>query len=137
MQPQTTNSLSIHSSKSSNSLPVKIDDYILTKVIGKGQYGIVYQAYDYKSKANFALKQIDKALVHQDEKIFSLFNDEINITRSIRHKNVIHLYKVFETSDDYFLVYDFCERGGLFIVGIYYLYFWDCHFETQRLQILL
>jgi serine/threonine-protein kinase ULK/ATG1 len=95
-------------------LPMKLNNYILTKEIGSGSYGVVYQAFDQNSKASYALKKVNKKSIYKHQKLKKLFNDEIDITSTIKHANIIHLFEVLETTDDFFLVYDFCELGNAY-----------------------
>ena len=94
--------------------PWTLGKYFITNILGSGSFGIVYSAYDTVSKSKFALKQLKKSQINKTERNQRLFQDEVDITSTIRHRNVVHLHEVYETPNHLYLVYDLCEKGTLF-----------------------
>lgn len=92
-------------------LPVKIDKYILQEEIGGGTYGTVYRAQHVENYQYFAVKQVSINSIQSHKKLQMLFEDEVDITSTINHKNIIHLFHLLKTETDYLLVYEYCEQG--------------------------
>jgi serine/threonine protein kinase len=40
-----------------------INDFILGKNLGEGKFGVVYQAYDKRTKSIYALKKVPKEMI--------------------------------------------------------------------------
>jgi serine/threonine protein kinase len=95
-------------------LPFKVKEFIFQKVIGEGSFGKIYMAQDENTFAFYAIKRIFKK-IFTNSQIKQLFRDEVSITGTIYHKNIIHLYKMLESNDSFFLVFDYCEMGRLII----------------------
>ena len=60
----------------------------------------------------FAVKKVSKGLAKQ-EKVKKYFNNEIFILRNINHPNTIKLYDIKQTLNNFYLVFDLCNGGGL------------------------
>lgn len=91
----------------------KVGDYLLVSEIGKGQFGVVYKAKHSSTDEIFAVKTVEKKSVNTNPKLKSLFNTEISIMSKIKHPNVLHLHEYLETSNNYYLVLDFCSSGDM------------------------
>lgn len=89
-----------------------VEDLTLLENIGKGSFGEVYITKKKNSKQIFATKKVPKSLVLQD-KIKRYFNNEIFILKNIDHPNIIRLYEIKQTINNFYLVFDFCNGGGL------------------------
>lgn len=42
-----------------------------------------------------------------------LVTKEVNIIKGIEHPNIVHLFETFETSNNFYLVFEYCEKGDL------------------------
>lgn len=73
---------------------------------------MVYKAVKMEDHSKYAIKRIKIEEVTKSSSRSELFSNEVRITRKINHKNVIKLRKVIESSDYYYLVYDFCQKGA-------------------------
>lgn len=80
--------------------------------IGKGSFGEVFLTIRKNSNQLFATKKVKKSLVLQ-EKIKRYFNNEIFILKNIEHSNIIKLYEIKQTVNNFYLVFDFCNGGTL------------------------
>ena len=60
----------------------------------------------------FAVKKVSKSLVLQD-KVKKYFNNEIYILKQVNHPNIIKLYEIKQTLNNFYLVFDLCNGGGL------------------------
>ena len=94
----------------SNSMVV--EDYILKKCIGKGSFGEVYYTVKEGTGEEFATKKMSKELVLQ-EKVKKYFNNEIFILKNVNHKNIIKLYDIKQTTNNFYLVTEYCNGGSL------------------------
>ena len=75
---------------------------------GSGTYGKVVRAVHITTGESFAIKIIAKASLRPSESSpldTAMLERELNITRQIRHPNVIHLEDWFETSSKVYLVF--------------------------------
>ena len=89
-----------------------IGDLTLTKKIGKGSFGEVFLTSKKGTDQMFAVKKVSKSLVLQD-KVKKYFNNEIYILKQVNHPNIIKLYEIKQTLNNFYLVFDLCNGGGL------------------------
>jgi serine/threonine protein kinase len=93
---------------------VKVDDYHIIKVLGKGCMGKVLLVRHKKSSNFYALKSISKSSV--------IVNKELNHTLAerkilstiahIQHPFLIQCHHAFTSENELFLVLDFISGGG-------------------------
>lgn len=91
----------------------KVGNYTLLSELGQGQFGTVYKAQHTMSGELFAIKTINKGSIHQNPKLRELFDTEVHIMKSIKHDNIMHLYELLETTNNYYLVIDYCRSGDM------------------------
>ena len=89
----------------------KIGNYILTDVLGKGQFATVYLGIHSVTNQPFAVKMQSKKLTQENERYKALFSSEIKIMHSIQHPNVVHLHELLESVNNFYLVIDYCNQG--------------------------
>lgn len=87
------------------------DSYQLTETLGKGAFGVVKKAVGLQTKQTYAVKIITKANLQEAET--SLIRSEIDVLRHCQHPNIVRLYEVFETADEFYLVMEYLEGGNL------------------------
>ena len=90
----------------------KISDFILSKDIGEGYFGKVKLGIFKPTNEKYAIKIINKKLMKVKMKK-SKFK-EIDIIKKFNHFNVIYVYKVIDTPENYFIVMEYCKNGELF-----------------------
>ena len=73
----------------------------VTKLLGDGNFAIVKLAFHKRTKAEYALKIIDKARMLGKE---SMIENEIWIMKLCNHENIIKLKEEYETREEVFLV---------------------------------
>ena len=79
-------------------------DFTFIKELGLGSYGEVHLVSHNKTKAQYALKCIDKSLPENIEEKESFFR-EVEIMYKLNHPNIVKLYGHFEDEDFcYFLI---------------------------------
>ena len=89
-----------------------LDDYILTKFIGKGTFGEVYLTEKRNTGLLFATKRMSKDFV-EDPKYIKYFNNEISILRRLNHKNIVKLESLKKTTNHYYVIMEYCNGGTL------------------------
>lgn len=106
------------SGEAENDIPKYITDnndkssYVRGKFLGKGGFARVHELMDLNSSAVFAGKIIHKSRVskpHHKEKI----SREIELHRSLRHRNVVQFFKHFEDGDNIYIILENCSRKSL------------------------
>ena len=92
----------------------KVGNYLLVAKIGQGQFGKVYKGVmiDDQKKV-FAVKCIQKSKLEGNKILNRLFQTEMSVMSKINHPNIMHLYEFMETSNNYYLVIQYCNNGDL------------------------
>ena len=91
----------------------KVGNYTLVSELGKGQFGVVYKAVHSQTQDVFAIKSITKQSIMGSPKLKELFDTEVRIMAGIKHENIMHLYELLETNNNYYLVLDYCRSGDM------------------------
>ena len=73
------------------------------KTLGKGTFGKVKEAIHLPTGEKVAVKIIDKNTI-EDEDDKERIIREVEIMKTVRHPNIIHLYEIIETDSKIFLV---------------------------------
>ena len=89
-----------------------LDNYTLTKFIGKGTFGEVYLTKKQGSDFLYATKRMSVKFV-EDPKYIKYFNNEISILRKLYHKNIIKLEELKKTTNHYYVIMEYCNGGTL------------------------
>ncbi|KAL4480288.1 hypothetical protein ABPG74_020804 [Tetrahymena malaccensis] len=86
-------------------------DIQISKILGNGQFGIVFQGYDCQNKRNIAIKLI----FGQNEQFINEYINEAQLARQINSKYVVKMYDQFydQQNKNYFIIYEYCELGNL------------------------
>lgn len=100
-------------SSSAASRKWKLSDFVLGKQLGKGKFGVVYVAFEKKSKKTVALKILDKRRMKLD-KCASLVKREIKIQSQLVHPNVLKLYGYFTDPSKVYLILEYCPKGEVY-----------------------
>ena len=92
--------------------PRKIGNFILEQKLGEGTFGKVILGTHILTKEKVAIKILEKNRIsHQDIK---RIETEINILKTIHHKNIIQLYSIMQTSESIYLIMEYAEGKELF-----------------------
>ena len=89
-----------------------LDDLTFEKLLGKGSFGEVYLTTKKGHPGYFATKKIPKAMA-ESPKTQKYFFNEIKILNGIDHKNIMKLYEVKRSTENYYLVCELCNGGSL------------------------
>ena len=90
------------------------EDFDIKYCIGTGGYGSVYRARLPNGKV-VALKKLHTREA-QETTLFKSFQNEVDMLKEIRHKNIIKLHGYCLHKRSMFLIYEYMERGSLFWV---------------------
>jgi len=100
----------------------KINNYIihLDEPLGEGAYAKVFVAHDDKTQTNYAVKIVERAksiflinLVEADEYTAKAIKLEISIHYSLVHPNIVRIYEIVQTPNNYYMFMEYCEGGSL------------------------
>lgn len=91
------------------------DFYILGEEVGRGSFGVVRSAVNKTTKERVAVKIMAKS---RDSKKIEIEKNrvyhEVNIMKTLRHKNIVQQIDFFEDDRNYYSVLEFIEGGELF-----------------------
>ena len=92
---------------------MQVEDYSLGQCIGKGSFGEVYLTTKKGINKLFATKKIPKYKV-ENPTIKKHLIDEIEILQTLNHKNIIKLETIKQTTNNYYIITEYYNGGGLF-----------------------
>ena len=93
-------------------MPLKLRQFELRGVIGKGGMGTVYRAFDTVLERMVAVKLMKKELAG-DERALQAFCREARACASLNHTNIIHIYTFDEFAGQPYLVMELADNGSL------------------------
>lgn len=88
-----------------------VDNYVLERIIGKGQFGEVYKGYNRLNNTDVAIKAINRLKLKG--KYYELLENEIKVLRSCENPNIIRLYDIKKTNNNIYLMLEYCNEGDL------------------------
>lgn len=84
--------------------------YIIGRVLGRGAFGKANLCIHKLTEKLVAIKSLNKEYFKSNK---TKLNNEINILKALKHKNIVRLYETF-TNDQYLLIVnELCEGGDL------------------------
>ncbi len=89
-----------------------INNYLITKELGKGSYAVVKLATHKTTKIKYAIKIYSKQSLLDPQKRNTVKN-EINILKQIDNENVMKLYEVIDTPSNLYLVLEYINGINL------------------------
>jgi len=102
---------------------IKINDYKLIKLIGKGTFGDVYLTSNINNSKFYATKRIE-FIKTENKTISKYLINEIKIMNELDHPNLIKLHKMLKSNNHFYFIMDYCNGGTLSsILTDYKLYF--------------
>ena len=91
---------------------MQLDEYTLTKVLGKGTFGDVLLTKKKGSNLLYATKRIDRELAEHPQ-YCKYFVNEVSILRNICHNNIVKVEDLKKTKNHYYIIMEFCNGGSL------------------------
>eukprot|EP00455_Lapot_gusevi_P020628 TRINITY_DN21838_c0_g2_i1.p1 TRINITY_DN21838_c0_g2~~TRINITY_DN21838_c0_g2_i1.p1 ORF type:complete len:418 (+),score=72.88 TRINITY_DN21838_c0_g2_i1:49-1302(+) len=92
---------------------VKLEDFALLKVIGKGSFGKVLQVRKIDTGEIFAMKVLKKENIIKRNQVEHT-KTERNVLEYVRHPFIVALRYAFQTRNKLYFVLDYCAGGELF-----------------------
>jgi calcium/calmodulin-dependent protein kinase I len=83
------------------------DYYEFGREIGRGGFSVVVEGAKKGTSERFAIKCIKKANVERDD--IKLLRREIQIMKQVDHPNILKLFEVFESEEEFFLVMELVD----------------------------
>ena len=93
-----------------NGLPTM--KYKVISRLGDGSYGSVYLAINLMTKANVAMKKINK--IKENEVDDMEIKNEIDILKKLDHPNIVKIFEFYSTPKAYYIITDFASCGELY-----------------------
>ena len=91
----------------------KITDFDIIKELGSGSFGNVYLVHHKVTKAEFAIKAIDKRnKSNQAEKPY--FRREVEVMYKVHHNNVVKLFGHFEDNNYCYFLMEYISKGNVY-----------------------
>ena len=88
------------------------DIYEISSKIGNGKFGLIKLGINKKTGQKVAIKiMCKKDMSNQD---LELMRTEIEILKICQHPNIIQLYDVFENTDYFYIIMEYCSGGDFF-----------------------
>ena len=88
------------------------DYYDLGEVLGKGQFGNVKKGTHKESGKQYAVKQIKKSKISEEE--LEMLRNEIEVLKVCQHENVVQLIDIFEDNKKIHIVLELLKGGDLY-----------------------
>lgn len=92
-------------------MPKLIDNYVLNRKLGAGQFGEVLKGYDRTNNNDIAVKVIKRE--NLKGKFVELLENEIKVLKGCDNVNIIKLYDLKKTPNNFYLVLEYCNEGDL------------------------
>ena len=97
-------------------LPSSIGPYEIKEKINEGGYSKIYLGISKYTKDKVCLKIIDKALFTKNPDDLLLVKNEIDILKLIKHRNILSLYEIYESSQYIFFVTEYLNSELLNLI---------------------
>lgn len=66
-----------------------------------------------ETKRKFAVKAFLKSKINKENKGCELFYNEISLMKKVNHSAILKLQEVWETTNSYYFIIEFCQGGSL------------------------
>ena len=100
-----------HDSRSDSKGTRCVGEWMIDTKIGTGSFATVWKAHNESGRV-VAVKAINKEKLSQ-KKLQDNLDLEIEITRTIKHQNIVELYDVLRTKQHHYIVLEYCAGGDL------------------------
>ena len=91
----------------------QIGDYSLGTELGSGAFGKVVLGKHILTNELVAIKILDKMYLNNTPDDYQSVKQEISILKSVKHKHIVQLYEVLQTSRHIFIIMEYCEGKDL------------------------
>lgn len=90
------------------------NDFSKERILGQGSFAKVYLGIDNNDSKKYAIKSIDKSIIHKKPQMIAAIKNEIEIMKSLDHPYTVKLHKVYEDKENVHLILDYVEGGSLY-----------------------
>jgi serine/threonine protein kinase len=90
---------------------ILVNRFKIIAPLGQGAQGNVYHAYDQLLEVDIAIKVVETSL--QDHSQLNVIRNEVLIARQLQHKNIIHIFDVFEDQGLVFFTMEYIQGEPL------------------------
>ena len=91
---------------------MKIGDYTLYQLLGKGSFGEVYLTTKANNPEILATKKLDKKQTDRPS-VKKYFDNEISIMKELNHPNIVRFYDLLTSYSHYYVIMEYCNGGSL------------------------
>ena len=91
----------------------QIGNYQLGKEIGSGAFGKVLLGKHIPTGEKVAIKILNKIILSRTPDDYQLVKQELSILKIVKHKYIVRLFEILETSRYIFIVMEYCEGGDI------------------------
>ena len=91
----------------------QIGNYQLGQEIGSGAFGKVLLGKHITTEEKVAIKILDKIKLSKTPDDYQLVKQELSILKIVKHKYIVRLFEILETSRYIFIVMEYCEGGDI------------------------
>lgn len=114
-QMQEVNGVKVALTDASQNEPATMNIKNFNKeVIGRGAYGVVYKAIPkHDATKVYALKEISKALLKKEEKLFQIFRERDILAEFNNCEQFIGLDATFMDSENFYFLMEYANKGTL------------------------
>ena len=114
----------------------QIKHYRLTREIGKGTTGNVYEAIDEKTNKLLAVKSILSAKL-KDKRVMENFKRELKLLHGLNHNNIVKIAGVEKTVNNIYLILEYCNGGNLYEYLHFYTRLHGAALPEENVQVIL
>ena len=97
-------------------LPSNIGPYEINKKIADGGYSKIYLGISKYTKDKVSIKIIDKSLFTKNPDDLLLIKNEIDILKLLKHRNILTLYEIYESTQYIFLITEYLSSELLNLI---------------------
>lgn len=90
-----------------------VDNYILLEKLGAGQFAEVFKGKDRTNEMFVAMKVYSLQKFLNTPKLKEMILNEIKALSDLNSNNIIHYYKMLKTTNNIYLVYEYCDSHTL------------------------
>nr|XP_058913461.1 protein kinase C theta type isoform X6 [Kogia breviceps] len=94
-------------------MKLKIEDFTLHKMLGKGSFGKVFLAEFKKTNQFFAIKALKKDVVLMDDDVECTMVEKRVLSLAWEHPFLTHMFCTFQTKENLFFVMEYLNGGDL------------------------
>lgn len=88
-----------------------IGHFLLTRTLGRGAFGTVYEAYDTQYGGTYAIKRVSLIGVSGAEK--EIMHREIQLLQRLRHRHVVKYVGAIRGHESLNIILEYCQRGSV------------------------